>query len=85
MIRRYSLASFHVDSIGGSSGTTINYSLVFNERGEMLVEECRTFDDPFQADTVLQIGPKQFDNYTIERMPLRELVIKKLEQILPEE
>ena len=84
MIRRYSLASFHVDSTQGPNGTKIDYTLVFNERSEMRVEECRTYNDPFQADTVLQIESKQFDNYSVEGVPLRELVRKKLEQILPE-
>jgi len=84
MIRRYSLGSFHVDSTGGPNGTKIDYNLVFNDKGEMLVEECRVYNDPFKPDTVSQIALHQFENYSVQGVPLRELVIRKLEQILPE-
>ena len=50
----------------------------------MLVEECRVYNDPFKPDTVSQIALHQFENYSVQGVPLRELVIRKLEQILPE-
>ena len=82
MIRRYDLASYYVDSAGGG-GTTICYALVFDEHGEMLVEEHRRYE-PFQQDGVSLIRPAEFDNYTIAGAPLRQLVLRKLQEILPE-
>jgi len=83
MIRRYQLASYYVDSAGGAGGTNISYTLVLTERGEMVVEEHRS-NKPFGEDRVLEIRPEQFDNYTIAGVPLRQLVTKKLQEILPE-
>lgn len=81
MIRKYDLASYYIDSAGGG-GTTICYALVFDEQGEMLVEEHRRHE-PFQQDSLSQIRPAQFDNFTIAGVPLRQLVLKKLQEILP--
>jgi hypothetical protein len=82
MIRKFDLTAFFIDS-GGRGGTTIRYALVFDERGEMLVEEHR-LHEPFQQDSLSQIRPAQFDNYTIAGVSLRQLVLKKLQEILPE-
>ena len=80
MIRKYDLASYYIDSAGGG-GTTISYTLVFDEQGEMLVEEHRHYE-PFQQESRSQIRPAQFENYTRAGVTLR-LVLKKLQEILP--
>jgi hypothetical protein len=82
MIRRYDLASYHVDSAGGGE-TTICYALLFDDHGDMLVEEHRRYE-PFQQDSLSLIRPAQFDNYTIAGVSLRQLVLKKLQEILPD-
>ena len=84
MVRKYLITSFHIDCTNAAGGATVQYVLVFTERGEMLVEESRTYNHPFNNDTLLEIHPEQFENHTIAGVPLRQLVIKKLEEILPE-
>lgn len=83
MLRDYLLGSFPLDSINKSGGTVIWYSLIFNERGEMVVEEYCDLDQPYKNDRVTDITPDKFDSYQVNGVPLRELVIKKLKEILP--
>ena len=73
MIRKYELASFYVDSAGGAGETGIGYTLVFTERGEIVVEEHRSHK-LFGEESTLEIRPEQFDNYTINGVTLRQLV-----------
>ena len=71
MLRKYPIGS--EDKPGG---TTIWFTLIFDERGEMYVEMCHDFDQPYKNDRVTQLRAENFDNFTIDGVPLRQLVIK---------
>jgi hypothetical protein len=71
-----------MDSVGAAF-VSIWYTLVFNEQAEMVVEEYRDYNQPFNEDRVTLIRPEKFDEYTVNGISLRQLVLKKLEEILP--
>jgi hypothetical protein len=80
MRREYPLTSFEIDSAKAQC-VTVWYTLIFNDQGEMVVEEYRDFGPPFYKDSVTVIPPEKFDNYTVNGTSLRQLVLKKLEEI----
>jgi len=82
MNREYPLTSFHLDSTGGQV-ITIRYTLFFNEQAEMVVKEYRSFNHPFKEPNASFIPPDSFNKHTVNGSPLRQLVLEKLEEILP--
>lgn len=83
MFRTHLLGKYPLDSISQPGGTIIWYTLIFNERGELAVEEYYDLDQPYKNDRSTDISPENFDKYQVNGVPLRELVIKKLKEILP--
>jgi hypothetical protein len=82
MHRDYLLGSYELDSVSSPGGTTVWYSLIFDEKGNMTVEQHHDFDQPFKKDRVQDLPPDKWDNFIVNGVPLRELVIKKLKEIL---
>jgi hypothetical protein len=78
MIRKYFL-----DSESKPGGTDISYSLIFDNQGNMLVEEHQDFDQPYKKDRFAQLNSANFDNFKVNGISLKELVVKKLNEILP--
>jgi hypothetical protein len=59
------------------------YTLVFDDDGKMFVNEYTDFDQPYKKPRSIDILPENFGNFKLEEGTLKELVIKKLGQILP--
>jgi hypothetical protein len=83
MQRENLIRSFPLDSINKPGGTEIFYSLIFDESGNMAVEEFYDFDQPHKSGRAMFIAPEDFDKYEVNRVPLRNLVVNKLKEILP--
>lgn len=83
VLRDNFIGSFPLDSINKPGGTEIWYSLIFDENGNMAVEEYHDFNQPYKSDRVTDISPENFDKYEVNGVPLRTLVINKLKEILP--
>jgi hypothetical protein len=82
MNREYPLTCFELDSTGGQI-ITIRYTLFFSDQAKMVVKEYRSFNHPFKEASASIIPPDSFDKHTVNGSPLRQLVLKKLEEILP--
>ena len=85
MNKEYPLTSFELDSTGDRV-ITVRYTLLFDDRARMVVKEYRSFNQPFEdlkEHSTIVIPPDSFDNHTVNGSPLRLLVLKKLEDILP--
>ena len=83
MQRENLIRSFPLDSINKPGGTEIFYSLIFDENGNMAVEEFHDFDQPHKNSRAMFIAPENFDKHEVNGVPLRKLVVNKLKEILP--
>ena len=83
LIRDYLLGSYPLTSVDSPGGDTAWYTLIFNEKGNMAVEVHRDFNQPFKNDRVDDVPPEKWDGIVVNGVLLRELVIKKLKEILP--
>jgi hypothetical protein len=83
MRRDYLLGSYPLDSVSSPGGDTIWYSLIFDEKGNMAVEQHHDFNQPYKNDRVTDLPPENWDNFQVNGVPLRQLVINKLKEILP--
>ncbi|HUA67401.1 MAG TPA: hypothetical protein VMA13_02530 [Candidatus Saccharimonadales bacterium] len=73
MIRKYQL----------TSEWETDYTLIFDDNGKMFVNEYKDFEQPYKNPRSMDIPPENFGNFTVNGKTLKELVVKKLEQILP--
>ncbi|MGA9776753.1 MAG: hypothetical protein WBS33_00610 [Verrucomicrobiia bacterium] len=73
MIRKYHLTSERESY----------YTLIFDDDGKMFVNEYKDFDQPYKKPRSTDIPPENFGNFKLEEGTLKELVVKKLGQILP--
>ena len=83
MPRDYLLGLYELDSDVSSGGATVWYSLIFKENGNIAVEQHRDLNQPHRKDKVTDLLPESWDNIKVNGIPLRELAIKKLKEILP--
>jgi len=72
-----------LDSVSSPGGTTVWYSLIFDEKGNMAVEQYHDFSQPYKNDRTTDIPPENWGNHEVNGVPLRQLVINKLKEILP--
>jgi hypothetical protein len=77
------LRKYHLASEDRGIGSDRNYSLIFTDTGEMYVRQVEDFEQPYKTPTVNEIYPSEFGKILVEGEPLREIVIKKLDEILP--
>jgi hypothetical protein len=73
MIRKYHL----------TSKWETDYTLIFDDDGKMFVNEYKDFEQPYKKPRSTDISPENFANMKLEGQTLKELIVKKLEQILP--
>jgi hypothetical protein len=73
MIRKYHL----------TSKQETDYTLIFDDDGKMLVNEYKDFEQPYKNPRSTNIPPDNFGNFMVEGQSLKDLVMKKLEHILP--
>jgi len=78
MIREYPIGS---ETKPG--GDTIWFTLIFDEQGEMYVEMCHDFNQPAKNDKMTHLRAENFDKFTVNGVSLRQLVVRKLSEILP--
>jgi hypothetical protein len=83
MRRDYLPGSYLLDSVSSPGGDTVWHSLIFDEKGNMAVGQHHDFNQPYKNDRVTDLPPQNWDNFQVNGVPLRQLVINKLKEMLP--
>jgi hypothetical protein len=73
VIREYHLTSEREDF----------FTLMFDENGRMFVEIYRDYEQPHKKPISTYVQPEEFEKYTVGEISLKEVVVKKLQEILP--
>ena len=77
-LRKYFLASED-----GGIAWDKSYSLVFSFDGHMRVLVIKQYEQPYKTPDVEEIDPESFDRLKIDGVSLKEIVLSKLNDILP--
>jgi len=75
------LRTYHLGSSGGL--TDHSYDLVFTDGGEMFVQETIDYEQPYKKDGGGPLKAEHMPRVRVNGVPLLELVVKKLSEILP--
>ena len=78
VLRRYYLTS----EDRGVAGDT-EYALVFTRRGEMVVRVTKHHEQQYKTPATHDIPARDFASTTVNHVPLLQIVIEKLNELLP--
>ena len=78
ILRRYYLTS----EDRGIAGDT-EYALVFTARGEMVVRVTIRHEQQYKTPDIHDIAARDFASTIVNRVPLLQIVIEKLNELLP--
>ena len=74
---------YAVASADGGIGWDETYNLIFTDKGELVVRVIRDYSQDYKTPDVREIEPKDFAAVKVGGVSLRDLVLKKLAEILP--
>ena len=77
------MRKYYLSSEDGGIAWDKTYSLVFTFDAQMRVLIVKEFEQPYKTPDVEEVQPKDFDRHTVRGIPLREIVLNKLDEILP--
>lgn len=78
ILRRYYLIS----EDGGAAGD-VSYALIFTTTGEMVVRVTKHHAQQYKAPEIHDVSAREFLRVTIGGKSLQELIVRKLDEILP--
>ena len=78
------LRKYRLVSEDGGMAWDQTYSLVFTFDGQMRVLVVKQFEQPYKTPDIHELAPSEFGRYSVNGTSLKDIVLAKLDEILPQ-